>query len=324
MVIRFLLVGAFIALLPAFSQTVALRAPAMGLLYDAPSRSVRPLVGFPGSSYLGRPAYQEIDKAFIAPDGEAALVIEGGNAVLLQELGSGTPSKASIPELSGQIRVVVWSANSRSVVAYSGATRRVLRFNIGSAGATQTASFDVSHLDGEVISIVTNHDASQTVIGLRHPSKGGIYAISEGGSMPLTAGQEPGPAVFSEPGSILYAVEPRTRRILRFARGVYEGSEPLNFSGEPEPLNDPIGLALSQNSQRLFVASGSDRVIREYDIRSGSLLLEIPLSFTPRSLSPLAPLASVFVVAARDSVEQPLWLLDTRSGRSVSFAPAAE
>jgi WD40 repeat protein len=321
MLTQFLLVlGAFFLLLPASSQTVALRAPATGLLYDAPSRSVRPLVGFPGSSYLGQPAFLELDNAFIAPDGEAALVVEGGKAALLHGLGSGTPTKAPLTALSGQVRVVAWSADSRSVVAYSSSTRSLLRFDIGNSTAAQT--FDLSHLDGEVISIVTNHDASQTVIGLR---KGGLYAISEGTSvLLLTSEQEPGPAVFSQPGNILYAIEPRTRRVLRFAKGIYEGFEPLSFSGESEPLNDPIGLAVSRDSQRLFVAGGSDRVIREYDLRSRSLLLEIPLSFTPQSLSPLAPLASVFVVAARESIDRPVWLLDTRSGRSVSFAPAAE
>ena len=61
----------------AAGQMASLKGPISGIVYDAPSRSVRPVMGFPGSSYLGKAIVNDVQMASISPDGESALVIEG-------------------------------------------------------------------------------------------------------------------------------------------------------------------------------------------------------------------------------------------------------
>lgn len=320
-----LIIFAFLITWVAAGQTASLRGPVSGLIYDVPSRSIRPVAGFPGSSYLGQPALKDVEMAFIAPDGESALVVENGQVVLIRGLRNGNSTRFPVSELNGQVDRVSWASNSGSLVAYCSSMRRLLRLDVGTFPPMPGPSIDLSYLEGDVTGVVTNDDASLTVIGFRHPTQGGLYAVSEGApAVQLSATRNPGAAIFGDSANVLYAIDRDARRILRFPNGVYGGWELLGFSGEGEPMADPVGIALSRNGQRLYVAGGVDRMIREYDLRSRELLVEIFLDVTPQDLSPLAATASVFVLAPRRSSEQPMWLLDTRSVPSVSFVPGGE
>lgn len=309
----------------AAGQTASLRGPVSGLIYDVPSRSIRPVVGFPGSSYLGQPALRDVETAFIAPDGESALVVENGQVVLIRGLRNGNSTRFPVSELNGQVDHVAWASSSGSLVAYCSSMRRLLRLDVRTSPPMSGLSSDLSYVQGDVTGVVTNDDASLTMIGFRHPTHGGLYAVSEGvPPVQLSATKDPGAAIFGDSANVLYAIDRDARQILRFPNGVYGGWEALSFSGEGEPMADPVGLALSKDGQRLYVAGGVDRMIREYDLRSRELRLEIRLDVIPQGLSPLAGTSSVFALGPRRSREQPMWLLDTRSVPWVSFVPAGE
>ena len=316
---------AFLTAWSAVGQMASLRGPVSGLIYDASSRSIRPVVGFPGSSYLGRPILRDLGKSFVAPDSESALVVENGQGVLIRGLLNEEPDRFPVPELTGQIDHVSWASNSDSLVAYCPSTRRLLRLDVRSSPPVSVPSSDLSYLQGDVTGVVTNDDASQTVIGFRHPTQGGFYALTQGApALLLRATKDPGEAIFGGSANVLYVIDRETRQVLRFAEGLYGGCEPLSFLGESEPMADPVGMALSRDGQRIYVAGGIDRAIREYDLRSRELLAEIRLDVVPRDLSPLAATTSVFVLGSRKNSGQPLWLLDTRRVPSVSFVPLAE
>lgn len=309
----------------AAGQTASLRGPVSGLIYDVPSRSIRPVVGFPGSSYLGQPVLRDIEKAFLAPDGESALVLENGQVVLIRGLRSGNSTRFPVSELNGQVDHVAWAASSSSLVAYCSSIRRLLRLEVRTSPPVAGPPTDLSYIQGDVTGVVTNDDARLTVIGFRHPTQGGLYAVSEGfPPIQLSPTKNPGAAIFGDSVNVLYAIDREARQILRFPNGVNGGWELLSFSGESEPMTDPVGIALSPDGQRLYVAGGADRMIREYDLRSGELLLEIRLDVIPQGLSSLAATSSVFVLGPRTSSEQPTWLLNTRRVPSVSFVPAGE
>jgi WD40 repeat protein len=316
---------AFLITWVAAGQTASLRGPVSGLIYDHPSRSIRPVVGFPGSSYLGQPALRDVETVFLAPDGESALVVEDGQVVLIRGLRNGNLTKILVSELNGQVDHVAWASSSGSLVAYCSSMRRLLRLDVRTSPPMSGPSTDLSYLEGDVTGVVTNDDASLTVIGFRHPTQGGLYAVSEGAPpVQLSATKDPGAAVFADSANVLYAIDRDARQILRFPNGVYGGWEWLSFSGESERLADPVGIALSPDGQRLYVAGGVDRMIREYDLRSLELLLEIRLDVIPQGLSPLPATSSVFVLGPQKGGEQPTWLLDARRVPSVSFVPAGK
>jgi hypothetical protein len=308
---------------PATAQSASLRGPASGFFYDAPSRSVRPLVGFPGSSYLGKVILGDLDNAFIAPDGKSALGIENGRPILIRGFVEGAPTSRSLLAGLTPFGVSTW-ADSSILLAYSPSTRLLLRWDLSISPEEPSQSFDLSYLEGDVTSIVTNKDASLMVIGLRHPDHGGLYLSKPGvPAVRLLAAKNPPPAIFNPSVNILYTVDGENHRILRFPEGLSGGSEAVIFSGESEPLTDPVALGVSADGQRLFVAGGSDHLVREYDLRSQEFLREVRVEAIPQSLSPLPSMATVFLLGTRGSRE-PAWLLDTRNGLSVYFAPATE
>jgi hypothetical protein len=314
---------ALVSGMSAAGQTASLRGVVSGLIYDIPSRSIRPVVGFPGSSYLGPPLLRDLEKAFIAPDGESALVVESGDVIVIRALTSGSPMRLAVPQLTAKVDRVAWAANSGSLIALDSAAHRLLPLDV--KPSFQAGSpIDLSSLEGDVTELAANVDVTQVVVGIRHPAQGGFYALSPSGRpVRLSYIKDPGAAVFGF-SSVFYAIDRETRQVVRFAAGIYGGGEPLGFAGEPDRMADPVGIALSADEHRLYLAGGSDRIIREYDLRSRELLNAQRTDIVPQNLSPLSAASSVFVIAQRITDDQPTWLLDTRSVPSITFVPAGQ
>ena len=78
-----------LAAVSAAAQGSALSGPVSGLLIDEQSRSVRPIIGMPGSAYAGTPLVSSFDFASTAPDGIEHLALQAGLAKPLSNYGGG-------------------------------------------------------------------------------------------------------------------------------------------------------------------------------------------------------------------------------------------
>src|SRR4051794_19410138 len=74
------IIGGLIAIpaAPGFAQSGGFGSPTAGYIYSPAGRSVRPLMGIRGSSYIGSPVLSDIDSASIAPDGKWVFVTREG------------------------------------------------------------------------------------------------------------------------------------------------------------------------------------------------------------------------------------------------------
>ena len=307
------------------AQDISMKGPLSGLIYHASSRSIRPVVGFPGSSYLGKAVLKDIEVAAIAPDGDTALVTQAEQSFLIRGLLGPNPEPLPIPNLVAGADYVTWASNASTAVVYSSTSRQLQRIDLLPADIIVEPAIDLSALQGEVTCVVTNADATQTVIGLRHPTSGGLYAISKDvPALWLQALSNPGSAVFGRDSNTLFAVDRDTRRILRFEDIRSGGWEWLSFSGESQPLADPVGIALSPNGRTLYVAGGLDQAVREYDLGSRTLVSETVLEVVPQCLTPIASMNSVFILERRAKPGHPIWILSTRPAPFLFFVPADE
>jgi hypothetical protein len=308
----------------AAAQTVSWKGPISGLVYDSPSRSLRPLVGFPGASYLGAAILPDIEAASIAPDGEAAFVVQNGRAALVEGLRGGNQRRLTLPESIPQFERVAWASDSRAAVVYSSSARQVRRLERGDSGLAAGPAIDLSGVKGEVTSLAANEDASRIVIGVRDPDDGGLYAVGDGFLTRLVSLANPGPAAFARNGHTLYAVDRETKQLLRFSDPGSGGYEWLAFAGEEHALADPNGIIVSRDGRNLYVTGGADRVLRIYDLAARALLGEIALNAAPNRLAELPGTNSVFLLASREKSGQPIWILDARLAPTVFFVPAGE
>jgi WD40 repeat protein len=294
-----------------------------GIVFDAPSQSVRPVVGFPGSAYLGEPMLKQVDGAFIAPDADSALIVESETAVFVRGLHQGETVKVPIADATLPIDQAAWTEDSTAVAAYSSATQSIRVYRLTPSSVRSGTPIDLSFVTGEVTSVAVNSDGSQIVIGVRDAVDGGLYAVSE--TMPVSkimASSDPGAAVFAKSSNTLFAIDRASRQVVRFRHGVNEGPDTLSLTGE-DALTDAVGIALSSDERKLYLAGGADQCVRTYDIQTGQLMQEVQSSAPPAGLLRLSGSGSVFALGARAGNEQPLWIFDSRTASSVFFVPAA-
>lgn len=301
---------------PLAAQPASLRGAVSGFVFDPPSRTIRPLVGVPGSSYLGKPVLKNIDAAYIAPDGQSALVVENGKAALIRGLQDARP--APYP-LGLQVDLAAWASNSSGLVVYSSSTRTLKQFDVSGTAPVAGPSTDLSGIDGDVIALATNTGATRTVIALYHSARSGFYVLTEGAVTQIAPSADPGAIAFSG-GDLFYAIDRAARQVLRLSAAPAGAYETLQFAAESAPLTDPIGLALSPDRLQLYLAGASDRAIRQYDLQSRQIVAEIALDAAPRGLSALAD-GTVLILGPRATLDAPMWLAEVRNTLAVYFVP---
>ena len=63
--------------LVALGEDSRMSGPIPGFVFHSPTRSIRPIVGVPGSAYLGAMVAQDFDAASVSPLGKSGLATRG-------------------------------------------------------------------------------------------------------------------------------------------------------------------------------------------------------------------------------------------------------
>lgn len=282
-----------------------------GVVYDEPSRSIRPVVGAPGASYLGAPMAQNLDAVWPAPDGDQAVVLAGGAAWWLRGLRHGALEWQALPALAGKPELVAWALDSSAAAVY--AAGRVML--VDPAGGV-SASFSAEALGGPILSLaVTGDDVLAGVEGV------GLYWLNPGGPARLLARlAQPGPLLVTRAGRLLVA--DRAREEILEIRNWRESAEVSLFANASAGVSDPAAMAASPDGKLLLVASSAGRKLAFFDLASGALLRWVPLDFEPTRLQPLDDGTS-WLLTERRRAADPLEVL-TAAGEetAVFFIPA--
>jgi streptogramin lyase len=300
----------------AIAQTSGWRGPVSGILYDEPARALRPVVGVPGGSYLGPAIVDDLDAAFVSPNGESSLASTAGRALLIRSLRSDMQTTTPL-ETCADMDVAAWTADSRFAVAHC-SNGQLIRID---AGGREPASELVAELDpaaGPVKTLAVNEDASRIVasIGGDLPA---YYQIVDGAAVRLAAAAPSGACVFSRAAGAFFALSGEHGQVLRFSGLASQGWEALSLPEAAAEPGGPFALAVSRDGKVLYLASAAARTIRAYDPRSGALSWAVGLPVAPDALSELPAASSVFVVTARRKAAEPVWLFDVRSSPAAAF-----
>jgi len=70
----------------SWAQTASLAGPVEGFTFDAPTRSLRALMGYPGASSFGPPLVNGVDAAAVAPQRNYAVAFQNGRCVFISGL----------------------------------------------------------------------------------------------------------------------------------------------------------------------------------------------------------------------------------------------
>ncbi len=304
--------------LPAQQPSVG--GPVEAFTFDAPTRSLRAVIGVPNAASFGPALLDNLDFASVAPLQNYGIVLEGGKYLAVSGLGSKTISSAPIVGVTAGADGIVWSGNGSLAILYS-RTGRWFQTVAGFPGAPAAGALvDVSPLGGSLTAVAVDTLGKQIAVAISGDN-GAVYQSADGQFTPLVSMVNPVSLSFSSDGQTLYALDAASVQV----KAVLLGGQGVQTLALPR-MTDPIAIQSledSQNRQLLYVAGGSDRILRIVDVASQQIVSDMPLNFRPTSLDPFGN--GGFVLASRSQGANPLWLFaSTPQPGAAYFVPAIQ
>jgi len=304
--------------LPAYSQPSNFGAPLAGYIYSRDSRTVRPVIGSPGASYMAPAVLSDVDSASIAPGGRWGLITRAGSSLFVRGLSYSQPVELPADGVIQPVDRIVWNRDGSFALLYSSTTGQLQRVSLAGDHLSADSPVDVSSWS-RISALAIDPAGRQIVFGV--PGSG-LYLFLAGQSPALLSPMaNPVAASFDETGQNLYAADLDQQQIVSFA----SGSGPLPFvslvQADGTVLN-PVGLGVSNGGRYLLLADSATRAVLVYNTTSQSLANTIPLDFPPTRFEALSSGPS-FLLNGDNSSEWFL-VLDSRQTPRVYFVPASK
>jgi hypothetical protein len=284
----------------------SLRGPVSGLLVDAESGTIRPILGSAGSAYAGAPAVQNAQYAVAAADGQQALVAREGHLSLLRRLGAGAPVWLTLREEASDLGLSSFSRNGGAVALHDTAHNRIEIWK--SLGETPEAAgeIDLNAVPGRLVGLAVD-DAGAGVFATfqENDTVAALYSLQTGAAPRLLLTMERAGVMALEGGALFVADRGRNEvHRLTHLEGVPQVSLIAN---EGHGLLDPVGVAQGADGRTVFVASAGTQQVLKLDAEEQALKAALDLSFVPTGLERSG---SVLLLAAGVPGVQPAQVLD--------------
>jgi DNA-binding beta-propeller fold protein YncE len=304
------------------SVPAGLGGPVMGYVLDRTLQVIRPVNGIPGSSVLGEPVTLPfpIAAAAFSPRGEFALAISGSEdkaAVVLRNVGSENNIQAIEGAISGA-DIIVLNADGSAGVLVASAARQLQIVRGLPASATVGEAIDLSSIPATIGALAIDQAGSNVLIAVSG-GNGALYLASEDQSRPRFI------ADFSSPSAL--TLLNRDRDVIVGDAAVNQITLVQNYAGEAgavqlvgerDGISGPVGLQISQDGRKLYIAEGTSRTLDVWNFETQSVEASYALDAEPTRLSALQG-ASTFVL--NEVGDHPLLLLDAVNAGTY-FVPA--
>lgn len=308
-----------IAAIPAApAQQIGVTGPLEGFTFDAPTRTLRAVIGIPGSATFGPAILNRVDFASVAPHQNYAIAFEAGACFVVSGLDSttvSTPLAFCGPE---QPEAVAWSADGSTAILFS----RSKDWAQTITGLPQTPasgfSLNLNALPGALSAIASDPQGKKIAVAMNGTS-GAVYLTTDGQSF-VSALQSPNVVAlsFSSDGSSLFTLDHTVPQLSAVNLNTFS-SQNLPLAG----LADPLSIQPGQDAQAqplLYVASGSDQLLRIIEVATQQVSADVPLNVAPTELEIFG--SASFIVVARSQLNQPLWLFSASPQPASFFVPA--
>ena len=304
--------------LPA--QQTSLSGPVEAFTFDGPTRGLRAVFGFPGAASFGPALSDNLDLASVAPLQNYGIAFENGKCLFVSGLGSKTISTVALAGVAKYPDGIVWSGNGSLAILYSQAGGWFQTITGFPSAPVAGALVDLSSLAGSFSAIAVDAPGKQIAVGFRGDN-GAVYQVGGGQAFtPLASMAQPVSLSFSNNGQTLYALDAASIQVTAVTLSSH-GLQTLALTGMTNPVAIQ-SLEDSQNRQLLYVAGGSDRILRILDVATQQVLTDVPLNLQPSSLNPFG--SGSFVLAFRSQSTNPLWLFTSTPQPGAYFVPAVQ
>lgn len=291
--------------------------PVSGVLVESSTRSIRPIVGMPGSAYAGEATVSSYDYAAAAPGSQRALIAKDGVLYVLRRLDAGRPVWRELTNGTGDISFAAWSENAESIVLQPSGELRLDFWARLSQEPKKTGSVDISTLTERIESIAVDPEGKFAFAATQGEESGTLYYLKPG-ELPrmLLPLQRAGTMLLKE--DTLWVADRGRSEVFRLS----------NWDQMPQiqpaatlahGIEDPVGLALSRDGKLLWIASAGTRHVVGVDLNSSQVKYGMELDFTPTQMHRLG-VDGLFLLQDGVPGEAPAQVLDT-GARKVFFIP---
>ncbi|MFN7996372.1 MAG: hypothetical protein U0Q18_22360 [Bryobacteraceae bacterium] len=298
-------------------SNAAVNGPVAGYVFDSQARVVRPMVGIPGAAYMSSPVVSNVDIASVAPEGSAALATRGGQLLLFTGLGTATPASIHVTGSIAAPDRFAWAAGGSSAAIYSSQSRQAQILTGLQQTPAAAAPIDLSSLSGKITAMA--FDGRQILIGLSSAGAGGIYSVTAQGA-PKRLASSDSPSAIALAGADLYFSDNQSQQIWHVQNYGTQAAAML-FAADSN-IATPVGLQVSTDSRRLYVANADNRNLTAYDLASRTPVESLSLDFAPAQLDRFGT-SSVLLLNTSSQGKGPLHILSDGTGKlAVYFVPA--
>jgi len=286
-------------------DATGISGPVAGFVFDAALHALRPIVGVPGASYLGEPAVTDIDRAVVSPDGASALAVRGGRVLFVSGLRSAAPASAALDCIEGVDRIA-WSPGGAVAAVYSSGSRQAQIIRDLPSAALPQRAIGVP----DPVTTLAVSSAGDLIVGM----ESGLFLLDQAGAARLLA-PATRPLAVSFRGQDLFVAD-AAGRILAIE----------NFAAAPavslftDAVTAPVGLQVSADGKRLFVAgAGASRLIA-FDVAGRYAVGEAVLDSPPAELRGSGG-RNLWLLNPDRSAAEPLYIATGEGDPAVWFVP---
>jgi hypothetical protein len=289
------------ALYGQFNPTVA------GFVHDAAQRSLRPIVGIPGSAYIGSEVALEIDAAWPAPNSKWAIGVQNGRTVLLRGLKELQVLVEADSTLLTDPTQVAWNAEGTIAALYSANTHTLQTISVSAAAFYTSPAQEIGYLDSSFTAFSVSVSGEVAILGSET-----IYIIGNGkGPRRLSAALGAAAIAFWN-DDVLYTAGPAG--LLEYSIRTLD-AEPQRIAATPDAVT---GLRAAPKLDKVIVASAVDAKLYVYTPKAKTFS-EVALDRPASHLNELQT-GSMFLLNGGGS-GQPAIVFDLKRGTGVFFVP---
>lgn len=299
------------------ANDAAVAGPVTGFIFDTQAGHIRPMLGIPGSAYLGATVVSDAASASVSPDGSAAFAIQAGKLVLYTGLASASPTAV---DLRGSITPdhFAWGPGVTAAAIYSSKSAQAQIVSNLLETPSAGAPIDLSGLSGQVAALA--FDGQEIILAVASGGSSGIYTVTAQ-SAPQRIASAASPSALVLAGADLYFADRQTGQVWQIQSYARQPA-PLLFASDAS-ISSPVGLQLSMDGTRLYAANAGSRALAVYDVAARSQIERIALNFTPTRLDRFGN-ASVFLLNDAGQGQAPLYVFSDANAAKLAiyFVPA--
>lgn len=300
---------------PLAAQT-RLNGPIEGFTFDAPTESLRGIIGFLGSASLGPAIGSKLQYASAAPHKNYAIAFKDGQCLIVSGLDSEQITTSIVSESLAMPEGVAWSGDGSLAVLYSRAGNWVQVVSGLPVAPTIGPSLDISSLDGTLSTVAIDLHGGHIAVAVEG-DKGGVFQIADDQTfLPLFSAPKATSLSFTDDGGTLYILEGGSKQLSELNL-----SDLTSQTWGVAELEHPAAVRIGRDStQRQVIYLAGDHLLLVYDLVSHEAIGSAQLAFEPTKIELLG--GDSYLLRSRSNNDDPLWSFRNSPQPVVYFVPA--